>query len=64
MAIGCENKVVYFFTAKTFLKTAKVRVYDDIISLHFADSSVLLCGQIEGACSLVVYDNDIANWQV
>lgn len=44
MAVGCENKNIYLFTAKSFFKLAKISVYDDILSLHFVDYSVLLCG--------------------
>jgi len=46
--------MVYLF--RKFVKVGRIQVEDDILSLHFVDPTTLVCGQIEGACSLMVFD--------
>lgn len=42
IAVGCENQIVYLF--RKFIRIGKIRVEDDILSLHFVDSFSLVCG--------------------
>ena len=42
IAVGCENQTVYLF--RKFVRIGKIEVEDDILSLHFVDSSTVVCG--------------------